>query len=458
MLELEDRLLELAIEDDPVGDHHDLVEDRMIVQAVERHQPMGEPGDRVRLARAGRMLDEVALARAFVARRRLHPSDGIPLVIARKDRRARPHLRGMGRAFAGHDVDEPAQQVQPGVASPDLLPEVSRPVAVGIGRVALAAGVAAVERQKARLLAREPCRHLDRLGIDREVHERPTAEGDVGRVAIGSVLVLGVLDGLVRERVLQLRRGDRDAVDEEAQVQGLRRRRLVWELARDGEAVGEVSLGQFGREAVGRLEERQADLDAVVVDAMAQDIDRAALVDLLGQSIGELLVRAGFAAVDRDEPLPSLGLRLGQESEQLGCVEPARPIEVGRPLGLRAPLADPVSALLDEAGRDRILEPALRDASCGHSGDLDLACNGRSDERLATLSSSSTCCAREADPDGSDRIAVPRLPPAIRRCSVTGGERRRKVSHNLLVCRWTRGPTPSNAVSLRHSSWGIGSA
>jgi hypothetical protein len=88
------------------------------------------------------------------------------------------------------------------------------------------------------------------------MHQRPTAESDVGRVAIGSVLVLGVLDGLVREGVLQLGRRDRDAVDEEAQVEGPRRRRLVRELARDCEAVGEVSLGQLGCEPVGRLEER----------------------------------------------------------------------------------------------------------------------------------------------------------------------------------------------------------
>src|ERR1035437_1686132 len=100
----------------------------------------------------------------------------------------------MGRAFTGHDVNEPAEQVEPGVASPDLLPEVSSSVAIGIGRVALAAGVPAVERQKARLLASEPCRHLDRLGVNCEVHQRPAAQGYDGRIAIGPVLVLGVLD------------------------------------------------------------------------------------------------------------------------------------------------------------------------------------------------------------------------------------------------------------------------
>jgi len=50
MLELVDRLLELAVEDHPVGDDHDLVEDRPLVGPVERHEAVGQPGDRVALA------------------------------------------------------------------------------------------------------------------------------------------------------------------------------------------------------------------------------------------------------------------------------------------------------------------------------------------------------------------------------------------------------------------------
>ena len=265
----------------------------------------------------------------------------------------------MSRTFAGQDVNEPAEQVEPGVAIPDLLPQVSSPVAGGIWRIAFAAGVAAIERQEARLLASKPCCHLHRLGIDGEMHQRPAAKGDVGRVAVGPILVLGVLDGLVRERVLQLGCGYRDAVDKEAQIEGLRRCGVVWELACDREAVGEVSLGQLWREAVRRLEEGQTDLDAVIVDAVAKNVDGAALVDLLGQAIGKLLVGSGFPSVDRDEALPRRRLRLGQESEQLGYVQPSNPIEVRGPLGLRAPLADPVSARLDESCRDCVLEPAL---------------------------------------------------------------------------------------------------
>src|SRR5450830_1270616 len=105
------------------------------------------------------MLDQVALAGPFVAGGCLQPADGVPLVVAREDRRAVAELGGVRGAVAGCDVDEATEQVQPGVARPDLLPQVSGAVASRVRRVALAAGVAAVERQEARLRAGQAGRH-----------------------------------------------------------------------------------------------------------------------------------------------------------------------------------------------------------------------------------------------------------------------------------------------------------
>ena len=146
MLELVDRLLELAVEDHPVGDDDDLVEDGLVVGPVERHEPVGEPGDGVALARARRVLDEVRVAGTLGAGGRLEPADGVPLVVAGEDDRAGLELRRVGRPLARHDVDEAAQEVEPGVPRPDLLPQVAGPVAGRVGGVALAAGVATVER------------------------------------------------------------------------------------------------------------------------------------------------------------------------------------------------------------------------------------------------------------------------------------------------------------------------
>ena len=242
-------------------------------------------------------------------------------MVAGEDDRAALQLRRVGRPLPRHDVDEAAQEVQPGVPRPDLLPQVAGPVPGRVGGVALPAGVTTVEGQEARLQPLEPGRHLDEVGVHGEVDERPPPEGHVGGVAVLAVLVLGMLDGLVGERVLQLRRRDRDAVDEEAEVEGLRGPGLVRELAGDGQAVGEVSLGQLGRQAVGGLEERQPDLDAVVVDAVTEDIDGTALVELLGEAVTELPEDPVRPVVDLEEALPGRWLGLLDEGQQLGRVQ-----------------------------------------------------------------------------------------------------------------------------------------
>ena len=61
VLELVDRVLQLPVEHHPVGDHHDLVEHLRVGRVVQRREPVREPGDRVRLARPGRVLDQVVL-------------------------------------------------------------------------------------------------------------------------------------------------------------------------------------------------------------------------------------------------------------------------------------------------------------------------------------------------------------------------------------------------------------
>src|SRR5207244_10308520 len=136
-------------------------------------------------------------------------------------------------------------------------------------------------------------------------------------------------------------------VDEEAKVERLRGSGIVWELPSDGKAVREVALRKFGRQSVGRLEERQPDFDAVVVDAVAEDVHRAAIVELLREPVGELMAGPIDPAVNGDESLPGLRLGFSDEGEELGGVEAANAVEVGHPLGACAVLADPISAPLD---------------------------------------------------------------------------------------------------------------
>ena len=162
-------------------------------------------------------------------------------------------------------------------------------MAVGVRRVALAEVVAEVERQEPRRLALQLRRHRDRIGVDGEVDERAPPERDVLRIAVVAVLLDRVLDVLAGEMVLQLGRRDRDAVEEQAEVERLVRVRVERKLAGDGQAVGVVVGDQLGRDPERGLAVREADLDVLVADAVAEDIDRPALVDLLRQPLDELL-------------------------------------------------------------------------------------------------------------------------------------------------------------------------
>ena len=202
-------------------------------------------------------------------------------------------------------------------------------MAVGVGWVSRPPVVAQVEGQEAGLLPGQLGGHGHAVRVHGEVDEGAPAEGDVGRVPVRAVLGDGVLDVLVGEGVLQLGGGGRDAVDEERQVDGLVGVRVVGELAGDGDAVGVVEGRECGGEAVGGLEVGELDRDAEVNDAVAEDVDGAAVVEFRGEALGEAaLGGVGVVAVATEERLPFLGLGRADEGEQFGGVEPEDGVEV----------------------------------------------------------------------------------------------------------------------------------
>ena len=239
VLELVDRLLQLLVEDAPVGDDHDLVEHLVVGVVVERGQAVGQPGQRVRLAGTGRVLHQVVVPGALLASGGGEGEHGVPLVEPGEDHRCRRLRPLRGRL----DVHEPVEEVEPGVALPHPLPQVGGAVPVGVRRVPAAEVVAPVEGQEAGRLARQPGRHRHPLGVDREVDDRPPQERVRG-VAIAAVLLDRLVDALPGDGVLQLGRGHRDAVDEQAQVDRLGRACLVRKLAGHGQPVLAVALQQ----------------------------------------------------------------------------------------------------------------------------------------------------------------------------------------------------------------------
>ena len=192
VLELVDRVLQLAVEHHPVGDHHDLVEHlrRRPRRAATR---AGAPARRS----CSTCPTRPSAGRGSRARRRrsrasaVERAHGVPLVDTAGRSPLGRRLRALRRLL---DVDEPVQQVEPGVALPDLLPQVRGAVPVRVRRVARAQLVAPVERQEPGRLARRagssspPARCRPRSG------RAPAAAASVRRVAVGAVLRHRVLD------------------------------------------------------------------------------------------------------------------------------------------------------------------------------------------------------------------------------------------------------------------------
>src|ERR1035437_2395786 len=130
------------------------------------------------------------------------------------------------------------------------------------------------------------------------------------------ILLDGVGDGLLGKAILQLEGGNRQAVDEEGEVEGeLRLVAAVSELAGDAEAVLGVPLR---RDRVawrwGAVEE--VELVGSVLHAVAEHVDHAALADLALQAVEELAPRR--TVLVEVQSVGSVDLRRPQEGAELG--------------------------------------------------------------------------------------------------------------------------------------------
>src|SRR6202043_3613060 len=106
-------------------------------------------------------------------------------------------------------------------------------------------------------------------------------------IAVGHVLVDRILDVLPAQRVLQLGREDRDAVDEKAEVEAVLVGRAIAELAGDGEEVRRGRAPRLLVEPARGPEVGQPEFASRVLDAAPEDVQHAAPPDLRGEALEE---------------------------------------------------------------------------------------------------------------------------------------------------------------------------
>ena len=284
-----DRVPNLPVEDAPVRDHDDGVEDRDVVLR-ESDELVRKPRDGVALAASGGVLDEVAVpgaAGAGVGEQVLHCVD---LVVARPDLGLLP--------FAGllvlrlHDLSVVLEDIGQALAGQHLAPQVVGLEPVRVRRVARAVVPPAIEGQEPRCLALEVRAETHLVLVDREVRNASAElEQLLARIAVLAVLPHSIVHGLLRQVVLQLQGEDRQSVDEEPNVERpLGLVAAVAELAGDGEAVLLEPLPGLHVPRRGRAVE-QVHLMGPVPDSVAQHVDRAALGNLSLEPREELAPR-----------------------------------------------------------------------------------------------------------------------------------------------------------------------
>src|SRR5690606_10153876 len=333
--ELFDGVTDLLVENTTVGNDDDRVEDRHAILR-EADELVRQPRDRVRLAAARRVLDQVALAGAVLARVGEQPAHHVELVEARPD---------LHRLFpAGlvvlrlDDLRVVLEDVGEALAREDPLPEVVGLQTVRVGRIAGAVVPALGEGQEPRALAPEVRAEANLVLVHGEVHDAAAElEELLARVAVSLVLLDRVLHRLLGQAVLQLEGGDRQAIDEEPQVERpLRLVTAVAELPGDAEAVGGVALG--GLHVAGRRRAvEEVEVVRPVFEPLTQHVDGAAPADLPLKTSQELAPRRPVPA--EVEGVGHLRLRLAEEGRKLGEVHAVLAVVV---LGMPA---DPSSAV-----------------------------------------------------------------------------------------------------------------
>ena len=282
---------DLRVQRAPVGDDDDGVELRShrIVLAAQLHQLVRQPSNRVALATACRMLNQVTLTHPIgmgTAQQRTHRAQ---LMEAREDLLAPLAFLAAGVCFfLHHHLRVALDDVGQRLTGQHLLPQVIGLQTIRVGRVACAAVPALVERQKPRGLTLQLSAERGLRVIDCDVrHATPQLEQQLLWVACGLVLDDGVGQGLLGQRILQLKRQYRQTVDEDHQIQFVAGIVAVAHLPGDAKDVLAEGIRCGG---IARRGQQLVEIDVYgpVAHALAQHVHHAALGDLALQPVQEL--------------------------------------------------------------------------------------------------------------------------------------------------------------------------
>ena len=255
-----DGLAKLPVDHVPVRNDNHRIENLFVVGIVQVAQEVGRPGDRLCLAAARRVLNQVLLARSFFQHFGQQVTSYVKLMETGEDDLLDVFL------FVTLGDQITAKDVQPAISLPNILPEVGRLVPVRVCRVAfptvLPRPVAAlVEGQEVGSRSGQPGCHLHLAATDGEMHQCTAGEREqrlrvlafgVG-YSVEAILVNRIVN-VLGEVGFQFDRGHGDAVEEKNQVDAVFVVQRVTNLPHHPQSVVVVSPHDVGVHGQGGLE------------------------------------------------------------------------------------------------------------------------------------------------------------------------------------------------------------
>ena len=323
--ELLDGIADLLIQDTTVGNYDDGINQRMPIL----HKPnelMRKPCDRIGLAAAGAVLNQISFANAICLNIPEQGFHNVQLMIAGKDL--------LDSLFVGFRVsflnnlcivfDDTAQLL----FCKYVFPKVIRHQTIGIRWITGAIVIALIEGQEPTIRTSQFGAELDAGVIHSKMHHAAFESKQLFMgIAVILILLHCVIHVLLGQLILQFKRNDREAVDENAQIQRQSARvDGITQLAGHAEDVLFVHLRRVSV-PLGRSQVEHDQVSGIGFDTIPEHIDNATLGQLTLQTVQEvafLLLR-----LEHTQLRHLSGLGILQKAEQPGRVHGVFLIVVG---------------------------------------------------------------------------------------------------------------------------------
>ena len=310
-----DSVLQLRIQYGTVGDDKNRGENRFAIFIVKAGQPISRPGNTVRLAGTGAVLNQIIVARAVLFNLSNQLSYHVQLMITGKNNFPGKNLPGasifLPYLLAGNLIaDKFLDNIQQFIFLQNLIPQIRSHVITIRGR--RVAGTAILARSVAALVKWQEVSFLSiQLGSNRSIVQVYGKESKDAAVQFEAVfswvtvvhpLHLGIVDGLTRQLILQFKRDDGNAVDGQHHIHTVF---VVVGIVPLPDTLADILLivlvdGSVQRRF--RLEIADTEFHTTITETMPQHRNQAVSVNGILKCFIEFLLRLTFALTQKALP------------------------------------------------------------------------------------------------------------------------------------------------------------